>query len=182
MTRNTFTPSVARSSYLFGSYGRVSMDLRHRIMTWLAGLSAVVFQAACGQHHIQALPSDVSNPVALQAATAYDAGDNASGRHADGDDDNLSDYIEIVGTAPQLMMLPSVGKLLISDHGQTPLAHGRWRVSGYAAVKDTPDVLAKIRALGMKATVPMSVTERKRRMQPSPRSSVEKWNVDWNRY
>ena len=106
----------------------------------------------------------------------------ARGRHADGDDDNLSDYIEIVGTAPQLMMLPSVGKLLISDHGQTPLAHGRWRVSGYAAVKDTPDVLARIRALGMKATVPMSVAERKRRMQPAPRSSIEKWNVDWNRY
>jgi len=76
--------------------------------------------------------------------------------------------IEIVGTAPQLTKLPSVGKINISDHGETPLARGRWRVSAYVAVKDTPGVLKEIRALGMKATVPLSVAERKRRMQPSP--------------
>jgi hypothetical protein len=60
---------------------------------------------------------------------------------------------------------------LISDHGQIPIGRGRWKVSGYCAVNNTPDVLKRIRALGIKATVPLSVDERKRRMQPAPAPS-----------
>jgi hypothetical protein len=81
------------------------------------------------------------------------------------DDDNL---IEITGTASQLMLLPGVKGLLISDHGQMPLGRERWKISGYCAVKDTADVLRRIRTLGLKARVPLSVAERERNMQPAP--------------
>jgi hypothetical protein len=66
------------------------------------------------------------------------------------------------------MKLPSVGKLRISDHGQAQLAHGRWRILPYVSVNDTSEVLAKIRALGLKASVPRSVAERELDMQPAP--------------
>jgi len=83
-------------------------------------------------------------------------------------EDDIPERIEITGTAERLMALPRVGGLLISDHGQMPIGRGRWKITGYCAVKDTPEVLIRIRELGLRATVPMSVAERKLRMQPAP--------------
>ena len=83
-------------------------------------------------------------------------------------EDNTPDLIEVTGTAERLMRLPMVHNLLISDHGQMPLGRDRWRITGYCAVKNTPEVLKRIRALGLSATVPLSVAERKRNMQPAP--------------
>jgi hypothetical protein len=124
--------------------------------------------AACRRHPIQASTrEDGSDAVAQPAAPGEGGGQNVPAADADGDD-NLPDLIEVVGTAPQLMMLPSVAKIIIEDHGQTPLARGRWKIFAHVAVRDTPAVLKEIRALGMKATVPLSVAQRKQRMQPAP--------------
>jgi hypothetical protein len=104
----------------------------------------IILLAACRRHSLQVPPTgDVSNPVARSAAPA-DAGDRSMRGGDAASDDNLPDLIEIVGTAPQLMKLPAVGKLNISDHGQTPLARGRWKVFAYVAVKNTPGVLKEI--------------------------------------
>jgi hypothetical protein len=94
---------------------------RSRQVVW----TLIILLAACRRHPIQVSPgAGVSNPVARSAAPV-DA--PARSRPEDGaaTDDNLPELIEIVGTAPRLMKLPSVGKLTISDHGQTELARGR---------------------------------------------------------
>ncbi len=132
----------------------------------LAGASLVFLLAGCHQQPIAAVPAadastSIARPVPPVVASRKVSGPDAAA-------DNTPDLIEVVGTPPQLAKLPAVGGFSISDHGQMPLADGRWRIRGYAAVRDTPVVLARIRGLGLKATVPMSVAERKLRMQPAP--------------
>jgi len=123
---------------------------------------------ACRPHHTTNPPGAGDSDAVARSVVPVDGGGRSTPRRDALVPDNTEDLVEVIGTAPQLMKLPSVGKLTISDHGQTQLAHGRWKIFGYVSVNDTPEVLAKIRALGMKASVPRSVAERERDMQPAP--------------
>jgi hypothetical protein len=116
--------------------------------------------AGCRPHQTRAPGPESGDGPAARSEGRADVADAA--------DDDTPDLIEITGTAERLMHLPMVRNLLINDHGQMPLGRDRWRITGYCAVKDTPDVLKRIRALGLTATVPLSVAERRRSMQPVP--------------